>query len=488
MILAGLYTLTVPTGGGKTVASMAFALNHAKNHGMGRIIYIIPYTSIIEQTHAVFSEIFGEENVVAHYADVQYKTEEDGAYTDRRRLAAENWDAPIILTTSVQFFESLYANRPSRCRKLHNIAGSVLIFDEAQMLPVPYLRPCVSAIAQLVDRYGCTAVLCTATQPSLNPLFDACRRENTLREICPWDLAEDPVFRRVTFAREGTLNNARLADRLGAEKQVLCVVNSRRQAQELYALLEEEGSYHLSTTMYPLHRRRVLGEIRGRLREGQPCRVVSTSLVEAGVDVDFPTVYKALAGLDSMLQAAGRCNREGRRPAKDSIVHLFKSEAWAPEVIRQNVAAAEGTLRTFEDLLSPRTVEAYFQLLYYTLKGPAALDAKGILAEIQDSFMPFASVASRFRLIEGADHFIYIPLEGGEALAEELKYAGVSRGLMRRLGPYAVGVYPRQFQALTECGAAQRVTENTAVLCDLAQYSKTTGLSLEAGGGLGYII
>lgn len=244
----GLYTLTVPTGGGKTVGSVAFALNHAICNSQQRIIYVIPYTSIIEQTQAVFEKIFGAENVVAHYANIEYSTDKNGLMNDvdsRRYLASENWDAPIILTTAVQFFESLFSNKPSNCRKIHNIAKSVVIFDEAQMLPVNYLRPCVWSITQLVKNYECTAVLCTATQPSLTKLVnDYMPQEYVVQELCSnsdYDNetnSTDNLFRRTSIINDGKLSDDELAERLNSESQVLCIVNSRKQAQIIFGKLK----------------------------------------------------------------------------------------------------------------------------------------------------------------------------------------------------------------------------------------------------------
>ena len=332
----GLYTLTVPTGGGKTVASLAFALRHAIANGLDRVIYIIPYTSIIEQNAAVFRDILGEGNVVEHHSGVNWDPEDETAPAQyRQTLAAENFDAPVVVTTAVQFFESLYASRPSQCRKLHNCSNSVLIFDEAQMLPLEHLRPCVAAIAQLVAHFRSTAVLCTATQPALEAQFRAFAPALPIQELCPGtsDLYEH--FRRVTFARAGRLSREALAERLAAQPQALCIVNSRKSAGALYRLLPPEHRFHLSTLMFPVHRRAVLDQVRRRLKNGLPCRVVSTSLIEAGVDVDFPAVWREEAGLDSILQAAaplppqhrrhpGGPVRRGRpRPAGDGPPLLF---------------------------------------------------------------------------------------------------------------------------------------------------------------------
>lgn len=330
----GLFTLTIPTGGGKTVASLAFALRHARAHGLRRIVYVIPYTSIIEQNAQVFRDILGDENVLEHHSGVLYDIE-DEARPENARLAraTENWDMPVVVTTAVQFFESLFAARGSKCRKLHNLAQSVIIFDEAQMLPVKYLRPCVFAIAQLVKRYGVSAVLCTATQPALDGMFREFLPDRPAVELCPPELFRPEIFRRVTFRREETLSGEKLAGQINAQKQALCIVNSRKSAQRIYGLLEPEGAFHLSTLMYPAHRKAILTEIRARLKSGLGCRVISTSLIEAGVDVDFPAVFREEAGLDSILQAAGRCNREGKRSVVESVVTIFRGETPPPPIV-----------------------------------------------------------------------------------------------------------------------------------------------------------
>lgn len=480
----GLYTLTVPTGGGKTVSSMAFALRHALHNGARRIIYIIPYTSIIEQTQEIFEDIFGAENVVAHYANVEYPVDESGdlSEVDRRRyLAAENWDAPIILTTAVQFFESLFGNRPARCRKLHNIAGSVLIFDEAQMLPINDLRPCVWSITELVRSYGCTAVLCTATQPSLRPIIED-YLPGGVQELCP-DVAENyEFFRRVSYRSEGLLPDDELARRLTEERAVLCVVNSRAQAQKLFAMLPPEGAYHLSTTMTPAHRRRVLAIIKEHLKIGEACRVISTSLIEAGVDVNFPCVYRAVAGLDSIIQAAGRCNREGKPGGEKGIVHIFDTETKPPQALEQNIAAARYVLERFPDPSMPEAVQAYFDFLLYALKDKKALDAKESLPLIRGQ-MAFETVAKRFRLIDSETITVYIPQGEGERLVARLRKDGPSRGLMRQLGQYAVSVYPYTYRQMEDAGAVERISENAAILLLMSNYDEKTGLRLSPEGG-----
>ena len=323
----GLYTLTVPTGGGKTFASLAFALEHAAAQKMARVIYVIPYMSIIDQTAAVFSDLLGEENVLADYSCADYKSVEPDEMTPEQRrklLASENWDAPAVVTTAVQFFESLYANRSSRCRKLHNIANSVIIFDEAQTLPNDYLKPCISAIAQLVQHYHATAVLCTATQPALMPLFQEIDPSLTAQEISPDPARLYEVLRRVTLRDGGKLSMDALCEQLAAAPQVLCVVNRRKTAQELFAQLPQEGSYCLTTLLCAADRRVQLDEIRQRLKDGLPCRVVSTSLIEAGVDVDFPLAYREPPGWTRCCRQPGAATGRAagrRRKALSPVFH-----------------------------------------------------------------------------------------------------------------------------------------------------------------------
>ena len=479
----GLFTLTVPTGGGKTVASLSFALAHAKKHGLKRIIYVIPYTSIIEQTADKFRTILGEENVLEHHSNISYDLQDEATpLTIQLANAAENWDMPVVVTTAVQFFESLYAYRSSQCRKLHNIAESVIVFDEAQMLPIPYLRPCVWAISQLVKNYKASALLCTATQPALDPLFHEFLPECTIREICPAPSFTAEVFQRVTFQKTGRLTWDELAARMNSCRQVLCIVNSRKSAQEVYQRLEVDGTYHLSTLMYPAHRWKQLTEIRERLKQGLPCRVVSTSLIEAGVDVDFRTVFREQAGLDSILQAAGRCNREGKRPAAESFVYIFEGEGKVPLLFSTAIGAGKQVLARYEDISSPEAIHEYFRQLL-DLKGKAAQDKERILPLIQSEPFPFRTIAERFHLIDSPTRTIYIPLEEGAKLIGELQSGTVNRNTFRKLGRYSVSIYEQHFAALEQAGDLQILDSGDAVLRNLDLYSMKTGLSLEADYG-----
>lgn len=484
-----LFTLTVPTGGGKTVSSLAFALRHAKAAGKDRIIYVIPYTSIIEQTATEFRKILGEDVVLEHHSGIVYDDGEDGnlnAKQKRMKYAAENWDMPIVVTTAVQFFESLYDNRPSACRKLHNIANSVVIFDEAQMLPLPYLRPCVYAIAELTRAYRVTAVLCTATQPALDPLFKE-YLQKTPCEICPPELRKGEIFKRVTFHKSGKLTKEELAEGLNPQPQVLCIVNSRAAAQELYGMLEEEGRYHLSTLMPPAERQKQLQIIRDRLKDGQPCRVVSTSLIEAGVDVDFPTVYREMAGLDSILQAAGRCNRNGGRTREESNVWVFESEWKTPTMLDTAIDACQSVWDGVIDPLEEAIIRNFFEEHLF-LKGQEAQDAKSIMTMMNKTTLPFADIAHEFKLIDSNAVTVYIPTEESRPLIEQYRSGLIDRTLMRKLGRYGVTVYPNHLKALLDAGDVEDLGGEVYALLNEEMYCEETGLSVKVEQGKAIIV
>ena len=478
----GLYTLTVPTGGGKTLSSLAFALSHAAKHGMKRVIYVIPYTSIIEQNADVFAKVLGEENVLEHHSQVEFA--DDGEETPeayRKRLACENWDAPVVVTTAVQFFESLYAAKTSKCRKLHHIANSVVIFDEAQTIPVPFLMPCVSAIGELVQHCGVTAVLCTATQPALGRLFKQLAPTLVQREIAPDPDGLFDDFRRVSFRREGVFTSEELAGRLAETEQVLCIVNTRKRARQVYESLPEEGRFHLSTLMIPTDREETLNVIRARLRNGQVCRVVSTSLVEAGVDVDFPSVWRELAGLDSILQAAGRCNREGKRSAAESVVHVFEAEGTPPHAMIQQREATTKVMGEFEEINTRPAIRAYFDRLLW-VKGDDALDEKQILNG--ERACTFRKTAEAFRLIDADTCTVYVPNEGNTEDIAQLRAGLYSRALIRRLGRSSVNVYQNEYKNLVFAGIVEDHQEDGfGILIQPDAYKPKCGLSTEAGDG-----
>jgi CRISPR-associated endonuclease/helicase Cas3 len=467
----GLFTLTVPTGGGKTLASLAFALEHALAHGLDRVIYVIPYTSIIEQNAAVFREALGAEAVLEHHSAFIDDPKARPEARDKLRLAMENWDAAVVVTTAVQFFESLFADRPARCRKLHNIARSVVILDEAQTLPLPLLRPCVAALDELARNYGTSIVLCTATQPALLETDD---EEGSfkvgfrnVREIAPDPKRLYETFKRVRVAQLGELNDDSLAARLRDHEQALCIVNTRAHARELYERIKsEDGCYHLSALMCPKHRSARLDTIRGALKARQRCIVVSTSLVEAGVDVDFPVVYRAEAGLDSIAQAAGRCNREGRlSQGRVFVFHPAGRRLFGEQNRRAGVAA--GVFRRHDDPLALDAIESFFQEVYWSESAGVqdGLDKKQILARLEerkgDLLFPFEAIARDFTLIEDGMLPILIPFDRrSRHLLGKLRHAERAGRLARALQPYVVQLPPGQFNRLRADDAVQPVARD----------------------------
>lgn len=501
----GVFSLTAPTGAGKTYALMRFALQHACSigNGMRRVIVAEPYTSIIEQNADVYRSVFGLENVLEHHANFDFEGEAGlDDVGNRLRLASENWDAPIIVTTNVQLFESLFASKTSRCRKLHNTVGSVIVLDEAQMIPTEFFLPCIKALAELVRNYGCSVVLSSATQPAPNRFFED--EGFSVTEIVSDVPALFGALNRVTYQVDGRLSDEELAENLSGESSVLCIVNSRRQARHLFELLEEMGRedvFHLTTLMYPAHRKRVLACINQRLQDGERCVVVSTSLVEAGVDLDFPVVYRALAGVDSMVQAAGRCNREGRRSASESIVHLFESsEAYSiPAEIRQRVEVARSAIPDLAHpnatprLGSPELVSSFFNRLYF-YKGEQELDAHNVLRSfetyplnVKNGFpsIEFRSAAERFRLIREGALSIVVPFVEIDDVIARIRAGEVYRGDVRRLSPYTVSVYEHDWKELWGAGAIEKLSEGLFLLLDAGRYKETTGLDVTVAGGEG---
>lgn len=483
----GHFAMTVPTGGGKTLASLAFALDHAIAHGLDRVIYVIPYTSIIEQTAEVFRATLGEHRacVLEHHsafddeklvgAARQRGDLEHGLQgREKLRLAAENWDAPIVVTTAVQFFESLFANSPSRCRKLHNISRSVVILDEAQTLPLPLLRPSVVVLDELAKNYGTSIVLCTATQPVLEETDQPDRSFKgglrNVREIAPEPKRLYAALKRVTVTDLGPIDDGNLVERLAGHEQALCIVHTRAHARELYLTLKDQpGTVHLSALMCPEHRSQRLVEIKQRLKVGLPCRLISTSLIEAGVDVDFPVVYRASAGLDSIAQAAGRCNREGKRPAGVSHVYVFEPvERKLPSSMSATVGAGREMMRLHAaDPLSLEAIEGYFRHVYWSrsVGQSDGLDKHGILIRLQERAMDqlfcFEDIARDFRLITDALRPILIPYDRhcgrGAHLIAELEAAENVGSIARKLQRYVVQVPRSAFAALAAAGSIQAV-------------------------------
>jgi len=465
----GLFSLTVPTGGGKTLSSMAFALEHARRYGKRRIVYVIPYTSIIEQTADVFRGIFGEA-VIEHHSNAEAAPEDE---TSKGRLACENWDAPIVVTTSVQCFESLFAARTSRCRKLHNLVDSVLVIDEAQLLPPDFLQPILDVLNLLTRHYGVTVILSTATQPALasRTYFDPKLNVDGLdqvREIIP---DPDDLYRRLKRVQVHLPTDwhaptawENLAPRLSGHPSVLAIVNTRRHARDLHGLMPV-GTIHLSALMCGAHRSQVICDIKARLKAGTPTRVVSTQLVEAGVDLDFPVVYRALAGLDSIAQAAGRCNREGRLAAGE--VHVFvPPQSPPPGLLRKGEAACRATLYGHRgDPLDRALFGSYFERLYAACDLDRERIRDALKVDGGTLAVNFRTAADKFRLIQDEDSAPVVVLYRGSdgtddtaaVLLGRLRKNGPERWLMRKLQRYTVSVHRHEALRLLGQGDIEEV-------------------------------
>jgi CRISPR-associated endonuclease/helicase Cas3 len=500
----GLFSLTVPTGGGKTLASLAFALHHAQRHGLRRVVYAIPFTSIIEQTADVFRQVFsalGEGVVLEHHSNLELKRE-----TLKSRLAAENWDAPLVVTTNVQLFESLFAARTAPCRKLHNLAGSVLVLDEAQSLPVELLKPCLAALRELAADYRVSVVLCTATQPALLRRDDFPIGLADVQEIIPDQRQLYDDLRRVEVTQIGDQTNLELAAALSAERQVLCIVNTRRHAAELFSLLRKRlegdvdqqrlgkrrnsaGLYHLSTLMCGEHRARTLRKIRRRLTRGAPCLVISTQLIEAGVDVDFPAVFRSVAGLDSIAQAAGRCNREGR--IQKGLVKVFRpiDNPLSVGYIRSCAESMAEIAPDFSaDLLDPAAIEAYFQLHYWSQYQDHGCDKPAVMRNFpaptrREVGFQFKAAAEAFRMIDNEAQQVFVPYDRrAKALIMSLRHAGPSRGILRGLQRYTVGLFERTFREMVAAGEVEVMEGDFAILVNESAYDPRFGLRTDRPG------
>ncbi len=447
----------------------------------------------------IFREVLGEDVVLEHHSSIDEEKLGKREARDKLRLAMEDWAAPIVVTTNVQLFESLHSNRPSRCRRLHNLTRAVIVLDEAQTIPLPLLRPCLAALDELTRNYGTSFVLCTATQPAIAvPDFEGGLTLGKDRELAPEPARLHKQLRRVRLAHLGERTDEELLSELAGTEQGLVIVNSRAHAHWLYKAVAAaglDGVVHLTTRQYAAHRRGVLARVRTRLKDGAPCRLIATSLVEAGVDLDFPRVWRAEAGLDQIAQAAGRCNREGKRPVEDSIVGVFRSPGHKPP---REIAALAGDMARMMgkhgDLLSPDAMRDYFGEVYWR-KG-AALDREKILEAYKISgelpSFDYRKVAENFHMIEsGLAPVIIARKEDKKAhdALDGLRVGKASPGAAsRRLQSYIVQVPPKA-RALLLANSHVRFVEGFgdqfAVLVTESLYREETGLLWEDADYLG---
>ena len=482
----GFYSLTVPTGGGKTLSSLVWALRHAIHNGMKRIIIAIPYTSIIVQTASILKQIFGEEAVLEHHSnfDPQSLTSKDMQH--KAKLATENWNYPIVVTTNVQLFESMFSNKPSDCRKLHNITNSVIILDEVQTLPTDFLQPIVDALKSYQRMFGISVLFTTASQPALSGLIEGCNPKaafqgiDHITEIIPNEYALHDKLRRVCLEIDDTGSTYdEIAKRLSRHDRVLCIVNTRNDAREIYERLPKEGlTIHLSRMMCPRHVAKAIQEIKQALSDNSETviRVVATQLIEAGVDIDFPVVYRQEAGLDSILQAAGRCNREGRLDMATTYVFSIAKE----HILHGSIKDANNArlnMTNVNDWFAPKTMTEYFRQLYCRKETFDQKDIKTLLYKPAE--MCFEEASKEFRLIEEVGKTVVVNMGDSMELIERIKSDGISYSLMKQLSQYCVNIHDRDFQKLKSYGAVEEVIEGINVVNDRAQYDENIGLRLD---------
>lgn len=486
----GLFTLSAPTGSGKTEASLAFALKHVQKNNLRRIIYGVPYNTITTQCCQTYRDILGGEAILEHHSEYTFKEgDENEDQNNRHRLLTENWQAPFIVTSTVQLFESLFTAGNSKARKLHNIQNSLIILDEAQLLPIKLLKPTLLAIRELTEHYNCSILMMTATNPGFPELLSG------FESI---ELLDDPLFYRERFKKAefesiGTVEIEDLADQLRNKKQVLCIVNTKKAAADLYnRISDKDGIYYLTTNLCPVDRSAIIRHIHTDLDADRDCRVIATSLVEAGVDLDFPVVYREIAGLDSIIQAGGRCNREGK--LRDSsgdlmfgktIIFRFDSENYPlPSYIKTEAAIASRYVTDW-DLNDYECLSSYFSELY-NLKD---LDDKKILGLSTLSNVTsngrldiaFKEIADRYKIIGNETYPIIVPKHSAEPILEEFK-RNPTRELIRRLQPYTVNVYPNTLRQLTDNNLLDRAFDdgsNIFVLNNIDYYSESIGLLLD---------
>jgi len=476
----GIYRMTVPTGGGKTRSGLAFALKHAVENEMDRVIFAIPYTSIIDQTAREYRKILGVDAVLEHHSQVNIPADENqDAIHITSRLAHENWDAPLIVTTTVQLFESLFSNRPGKVRKLHNITRSVIVLDEVQTLPPGLLAPTLDVLRELVERYRVSVVLCTATQPAfedshyLKPFH---RME--IQEIVPKEIYHRyfKQLKRVTYhRRKEPVSWQELADELSREKQFMAVLNTRKDALSLIEAFSDskEDTFHLSTLLCGIHRKLVLREVKRRLNNGLPVRLISTQVIEAGVDIDFPVVYRAVGPLDRIVQAAGRCNREGKLPRGQlgRVVIFEPSEGRSPRgPYKTGIEKAKLLLmppRDIAELHNPELYRIYFEKLF------ADIDTDKKKIQSHREVLDYPTVDSEYRLIEQDTIPVLINSESTRKRLKEWKYHPCRR-TWQRLQPLLVNMFDHEIQRLKTEGWLEPISEG--LYLSFGMYDRLKGL------------
>lgn len=480
----GFYSLTVPTGGGKTISSIVWAINHAIRYGKKRIIIAIPYTSIIVQTAQILRDIFGPENVLEHHSNFNIDDATPKTLALKIKLATENWDYPIVVTTNVQLFESMFSNKPSHCRKLHNICNSVLILDEIQTLPLDYLQPIVDSLQTYQRLFGLSVLFTTASMPAIQG--DYCNRQHIvfkgipeIREIIPEKMNLGEKLKRVNLhfdVSDSTYDD--IAARLCKYPRVLCIVNTRKDAKEIFTRLPKDGiTLHLSRMMCPAHVRKTIMKIKKALQDDNcpVIRVISTQLIEAGVDIDFPIVFRQEIGLDSILQAAGRCNREGKLEKGDAFVFSLKNRTLRGYMAHAN--AARKNVTNVDDMYSDKAMHEYFIQLYSRTECFDKAQIEHFLYKPNE--LCFATAAQTFKLIDDQGINVIVNYDNSMELYEHLKTYGPNYEIMKQLGQYMVSLKEQDFKPLLRAGLIKEEITSIYFLSDRSQYKEDVGLVVE---------
>lgn len=477
-ISSGISVLNMPTGSGKTLCSLKIALQKllAENSGKKRIIYVIPYTSIIEQTAEQFEKMFGEcADILQHHSNYCFDDAKDEPLTSQKlKKATENWDAPLIITTSVQFFQSFYHYKGSGLRKLHNIADSVIVFDEIHLLPINMLQPCLRAIGYITKYLNSEVIMLSATMPDYTKLMQkyipSCEPIQLIR-----DKEDFKYFQKCQYISLGRTDFDSVIAKAQEYTSSLIIVNTRKACREVFGRVQGK-KYHLSTYMTPFDRSQTIKEIRRCLENGERVTVVSTSLIEAGVDFDFEAVFRQLAGLDSILQSGGRCNREGKRERGD--VYVFETEDRVARDMQLPVEVTRGVISEFDDITSAECIETYYRRLFANNADIIEMNtiSKGVTSILD---IPFRTYAKGFEFIEQETVGIVIMCcEEAEKLYEMLKYGDFS--VKRRLQKYTVSLKAHgEFDKALSLGIIDDFGTGVYTLTDMHYYSRETGLNLE---------
>ncbi|MDO4330467.1 MAG: CRISPR-associated helicase Cas3' [Lachnospiraceae bacterium] len=489
-----IFLMNMPTGSGKTLCSVKYTLERAIRTGKKRIIYVIPYNSIIDQTVRVFEELFGQDaEILRHQSTFSYEDETD--YTEDYRKAArhgaENWDvASIIVTTAVQFFESVYSNKRGKLRKLHNMADSILIFDEAHLMPQDYLQPCLRAIAYITRYLNSEAVFLTATMPDFSKLLRQYALENSKIVELIDDTSGFSEFQKCRYRSLGQLSTETLLEMAADAPSSLIIVNKKKSAKRLFEQCRGK-KYHLTTSMTTYDRERVIREIHTELKqlekdfpnyesvpEDRRITIMSTSLIEAGVDLDVFTVFRELSGLDSILQAGGRCNREGKRSEAEVCVFEFSDENKTSQDMKSNITIS--ILDRYKDISCQQSIKEYYDRLFFIKKD--AIERNTITQNCHDIFgIPFHKYAQDFELIDSKTISLVVPRDQrSQEMVDSLKYTGGGVGIARRLQKYTCSIYQQELDDLIRQHVADDFGTGIWCLTNPDYYDKNTGISFEA--------